>query len=62
MRKRFGLLNLPIGRQVFANQKINWRAFLAQFVKQYLLNFELFTPSAGAARCLVVLIPQLDIF
>ncbi|AFU70053.1 transposase, IS4 family [Psychroflexus torquis ATCC 700755] len=36
-----------------ANQKINWRAFLAQFVKQYLLKDELFTPSADPTRCLI---------
>ena len=39
--------------RILANQKINWRAFLAQFVKQYLLKEELFTPSADATRCLV---------
>ena len=39
--------------RILANQKINWRAFLAQFVKQYLLKEELFTPSTDATRCLV---------
>ena len=39
--------------RILANQKINWRAFLAQFVKQYLLKDELVTPSADATRCLV---------
>jgi len=39
--------------RILANQKINWRAFLAQFVKQYLLKDELFTPSADATRCLI---------
>jgi len=39
--------------RILANQKINWRVFLAQFVKQYLLKDELFTPSADATRCLV---------
>ncbi len=31
--------------RILANQKINWRAFLAQFVKQYLLKDELFFTS-----------------
>jgi hypothetical protein len=31
--------------RILANQKINCRIFLAQFVKQYLLKDELFTPS-----------------
>ena len=39
--------------RILANQKINWRAFLAQFVKQYLLKDELFTPSADPTRCLI---------
>jgi hypothetical protein len=39
--------------RILANQKINWRAFLAQFVKQYLIKDELFTPSADATRCLI---------
>ena len=39
--------------RILANQKINWRSFLAQFVKQYLLKDELFTPSADATRCLI---------
>ena len=39
--------------RILANQKINWRAFLAQFVKQYLLKDELFTPSANTTRCLI---------
>ena len=39
--------------RILAIQKINWRAFLAQFVKQYLLKDELVTPSADATRCLV---------
>ena len=29
--------------RILANQKINWRAFLAKFVKQYLLKDEHFT-------------------
>jgi hypothetical protein len=45
----------------FCKSKINWRAFLAQFVKQYLLKVELFTSSAGTVRCLVVLIYRSDI-
>jgi len=39
--------------RILANQKINWRAFLTQFVKQYLLKDELFTPSADATKCLI---------
>ena len=39
--------------RILANQKIDWRAFLARFVKQYLLKDELFTPAAEATRCLV---------
>jgi len=39
--------------RILANQKINWRAFLAQFVKQYLLKDVLFTPSANTTRCLI---------
>ena len=39
--------------RILANQKINWRAFLAQFVKQYLLKDELFTPATDATRCLI---------
>lgn len=39
--------------RILANQKINWRAFLAQFVKQYLLKDELFTPSTDATKCMV---------
>ena len=39
--------------RILANQKINWRAFLAQFVKQYLLKDELFTPSTNTTRCLI---------
>ena len=39
--------------RILANQKINWRAFLAQFVKQYLIKDELFTPSADTTKCLV---------
>jgi len=39
--------------RILANQKINWRAFLTQFVKQYLIKDELFTPSADATRCLI---------
>jgi len=39
--------------RILANQKINWRGFLAQFVKQYLLKDELFTPATDATRCLV---------
>jgi hypothetical protein len=39
--------------RVLANQKINWRVFLAHFVKQYLLKDSLFTPSADTTRCLI---------
>jgi hypothetical protein len=39
--------------RILENQKIDWRAFLAKFVKQYLLKDELFTPSAAATRCLI---------
>lgn len=39
--------------RILANQKINWRAFLAQFVKQYLLKDVLFTPSENTTRCLI---------
>ena len=39
--------------RILANQKINWRLFLAQFVKQYLLKDELFTPTVDATRCLI---------
>lgn len=39
--------------RILANQKINWRVFLALFVKQYLLKDELFTPSADATKCLI---------
>ena len=39
--------------RILANQKINWRVFLAQFVKQYLLKDECFTPSLNATRCLI---------
>jgi len=39
--------------RILANQKINWRGFLAQFVKQYLLKDELFTPSKDTTRCLI---------
>ncbi len=39
--------------RILANQKINWRVFLAQFVKQYLLKDKHFTPSADGTRCLI---------
>ncbi len=39
--------------RILANQKINWRVFLAQFVKQYLLKEEFFTPSQDATKCLI---------
>ena len=39
--------------RILANQKINWRGFLAQFVKQYLLKEGRFTPATSATRCLV---------
>ncbi len=39
--------------RVLANQKINWRLFLAQFVKQYLLKDKLFTPSTDTTKCLI---------
>jgi len=39
--------------RILANQKINWRAFLSQFVKQYLLKEALFTPSDDTTKCLI---------
>lgn len=39
--------------RILANQKINWRGFLAQFVNKYLLKETLFTPSEDATRCLI---------
>jgi hypothetical protein len=39
--------------RILANQKINWRSFLAQFVKQYLLKDKLFTPTTNTVRCLI---------
>jgi hypothetical protein len=39
--------------RILANQKINWRTFLAQFVKQYLLKGELFTAPENGTRCLI---------
>ncbi len=39
--------------RILANKKINWRVFLAQFVKQYLLKEEFFTPSQDATKCLI---------
>ena len=39
--------------RILANQKINWRLFLGEFVKQYLLKDTLFTPSADTTRCLI---------
>ena len=39
--------------RILANQKIDWRDFLARFVKQYLLKDELFTPSSDTVKCLV---------
>lgn len=39
--------------RISANLNINWRAFLAQFVKLYLLKDELFTPPTNTTRCLV---------
>ena len=39
--------------RILANQKVNWRAFLAQFVKQYLLKETFFTPSENATKCLI---------
>ena len=39
--------------RILANQKINWRSFLFQFVMQYLLKDKIFTPSEDATKCLV---------
>jgi hypothetical protein len=39
--------------RILANQKINWRLFLAQFVKQYLLKDKHFTPPVDTTRCLI---------
>jgi hypothetical protein len=39
--------------RILANQKINWRLFLSQFVKQYLLKDPLFTPSDDTTKCLI---------
>jgi hypothetical protein len=39
--------------RILANQKINWRAFLGQFVKQYLAKDALFTPPTDATSCLI---------
>lgn len=39
--------------RILANQKINWRDFLSQFVKQYLIKDELFTPSEDTTKCLI---------
>ena len=39
--------------RILANQKINWRSFLAQFVKQYLLKDELFTAPENGTKCLI---------
>lgn len=39
--------------RILANQKINWRSFLFQFVMQYLLKDKIFTPSEDNTKCLV---------
>lgn len=39
--------------RLLANQNINWRLFLFQFVKQYLLKNVLFTPVENATKCLI---------
>lgn len=39
--------------RILANQKIDWRDFLARFVKQYLLKDELFTPCPDNVKCLI---------
>jgi hypothetical protein len=39
--------------RILANQKNNWRLFLSQFVKQYLLKDLLFTPSDDTSKCLI---------
>jgi hypothetical protein len=39
--------------RILANQKINWRSFLSQFVKQYLIKDDLFTPSDNTTKCLI---------
>ena len=39
--------------RILVNKKINWRAFLGQFVKQYLLKDELFTPAVNPTKCLI---------
>ena len=39
--------------RILANQKINWRSFLFQFVMQYLLKDRIFTPSEDDTKCLV---------
>lgn len=39
--------------RILANQKINWRSFLSQFVMQYLLKDSIFTPSKDDTKCLI---------
>jgi hypothetical protein len=39
--------------RILANQKINWRSFLSQFVKQYLIKDDLFTPPDNTTKCLI---------
>ncbi|MCC9041721.1 transposase [Myroides sp. M-43] len=39
--------------RLLANQNINWRSFLFQFVKQYLQKEELFTSTENATKCLI---------
>ena len=39
--------------RILANQKINWRLFLSQFVMQYLLKDKIFTPSKDDTKCLI---------
>ncbi|AJA69231.1 Transposase [Myroides sp. A21] len=39
--------------RLLSNQNIDWRSFLFQFVMQYLLKEELFTPEKDATKCLI---------
>ena len=39
--------------RLLSNQNIDWRSFLYQFVMQYLLKEELFTPEKDATKCLI---------
>lgn len=40
--------------RILANQKINWRSFLAKFVKQYLLKDKHFTAPEKEIKCLIL--------